>query len=139
MITQDQLRRMSSEESSAWLDSLSADDSLIVGCPVGKRYTLVFVSIVKRLLAQEMSPAYRLKFLEWLGKCGDTWLSPATIGIVEPMCDQGDEMVREARKLGAKKMLDVVGQFDVFSAFVSLNPSLLTAIKIISGRHMEIA
>jgi hypothetical protein len=138
MITQDQIHRLSGEERGAWLSSLDADQTLIAHCVPGHRYTLVFVSIVKRLLTQDMPAAYRLKFLEWLGKCGDTRFTPDAIGVVEPMCDQGDEMVCEARKLGVKKMLDVFAQFHVFNAFVSLNPSLLKAIKIISERHTEI-
>jgi hypothetical protein len=130
MMTADQIARQSSEERSAWLASLNDDETAIVHSAVGNRYTLVFVSLVKRLLAAEMEPAYRLRFLEWLDKCADNWLTPEAIAAVDPMCDDGFEMVHEARKLGAGKMFDVFARWEVFNAFVALNPSLLTAIKM---------
>jgi hypothetical protein len=54
MITDRQIDQQSGEERTAWLNSLDADQSLIVHCPTGHRYTLVFVSIVKGVLAGEM-------------------------------------------------------------------------------------
>jgi len=44
-------------------------------------------------------------------------------------------MVREAMKLGSHKALDVFAKWEVFNAFVALNPSLLTAIKICDQRR----
>jgi hypothetical protein len=122
-------------EHCAWIDSLNDDESLIMHCPTGYRYTLVFVSIVKMLLAEEMPQAYRLRFLEWLDKCGDQWLSADAIAAVQPMCADGHEMVREAQKLGPRKVLDVFARWEVFNAFVALNSSLLTAIKICDRRR----
>jgi hypothetical protein len=77
-----------------------------------------------------MPANYRLKFLEWLNRCDETWLSREIIAAVDPMDDDGYEILREAMKLGAKTALDVVARWEVFSAFVALNPSLLTAIKM---------
>jgi hypothetical protein len=39
-------------------------------------------------------------------------------------------MVREAQKLGAGKSLDVFARWEVFNAFIALNPSLMAAIKM---------
>jgi hypothetical protein len=122
-------------EHCAWIEAMNDDESLILHCPTGHRYTLVFVSIVKMLLAEEMPQAYRLRFLEWLDKCGDQWLSADAIAAVQPMCADGHEMVREAQKLGPRKVLDVLARCEVFNAFVALNSSLLTAIKICDRRR----
>jgi hypothetical protein len=130
MITDEQIDRQSGDERSAWLASLNEDESAIVHTPDGHKYTLVFVSLVKRLLVDEMEPAYRLRFLEWLDKCADTWLRPDMVAVIEPMCADGYEMVREAQKLGAGKMFDVFARWEVFNAFVALNPSILAAIKL---------
>ena len=136
MITDGQINQQTDDERAAWLDSLDADEDLIVHCPTGHRYTLVFVSIVKMLLVEDMPPAYRLRFLEWLDKCGDQWLSADAIAAVQPMCADGYEMVKEAQKLGAKA-LDVYARWEVFNAFIALNPSLLTAIKLTSVRYHQ--
>lgn len=112
------------------IDQQDVDEKHIVYCAIGHRYTLVLVSILKKLLTEDMPSAYRLRLLQWLDKCGDQWLSPEAIAAVQPMCADGYEMVREAQKLGPKKALDVYAKADVFRAFVALNPSLLTAIKL---------
>jgi hypothetical protein len=130
MITDAEIKQQSDAERTAWLASLNENESAIAHCPVGHRYTLVWVSIVKMLLVDEMPSAYRLKFLEWLNKCGDQWLSAEMVAAIEPMCAEGYEIVREAQKLGAGKSLDVFARHEVFSAFIALNPSILAAIKI---------
>jgi len=134
MITDEQIHGQSSEERHAWLDSLNADESAIVHTPVGHRYTLVIISETKRLLAMDLSAAHRLRFLEFLDSCTDNFLTAEAVAIVEPMCDEAYEMVKEARKLGASKALDVLARWEVFNAFVVLNPSLLRAIKISKNR-----
>jgi hypothetical protein len=130
MITDEQIHRQSSEERSAWLNSLNEGESAIVHCPVGHRYTLVLISETRRLLSTNLSAEYRLRFLEFLDRCTDNFLTPEAIALVEPICNEAYEMVKEARKLGASKALDVFARWEVFSAFVALNPSLLTAIKM---------
>lgn len=132
MIAEQQINQQSGEERCAWLNSLNDEENLIVHCPTDHRYTLIFVSIVKRALVGEMSSAYRIRFLEWLKKCGDRWLSPDMVAAVEPMCDEGYEIVREAMKLGSGKYLDVFASWEVFNAFIALNPSILTAVKMSS-------
>ncbi|MEH2570252.1 hypothetical protein [Bradyrhizobium sp. AZCC 2289] len=98
--------------------------------PMGHRYTLVVISIAKRYLACEIDDFYRLKFLEFLDKWArdDNWLTVDMIAAIEPVCDNGYEIVCEAQKLGAKKSLDVYAE--VFPTFAVLNPSLITALKL---------
>jgi hypothetical protein len=135
MITSEQIGAMSGDEHRAWLDSLQGDEKEIVYCPEGHRSTLVLVSVVKRFLAAELETSWRLQFLEWLEKIGNNWITAPSVAVIEPMCDGGYEMVCEAQKLGAKKSLDVYGRYEVFSAFVALNPSILTAIKMPRAYH----
>jgi hypothetical protein len=95
----------------------------------------VIISETKRWLAHELSAAHRLRFLEFLDSCTDNFLTAEAIATTEPMCDEAYEMVKEARKLGAHKALDVFARWEVFSAFIALNPSLLTAIKMPRAYH----
>jgi|tagenome__1003787_1003787.scaffolds.fasta_scaffold20906038_2 hypothetical protein len=69
---------------------------------VGYKYTMVIISIIKRALAEDIPAEYRLKFLNQLDGMvnrGDAWLTAAVIAAIEPMCDGGNEMYREAAKL----------------------------------------
>jgi hypothetical protein len=135
MMANEQLKGLSDQERSAWLDSMNEDETAIVGCAVARRFTLVFISLVKNLLAGELPTEYRLKFLQWLDRRNEPWESPQVIAAIEPMCDDGYQLLREAMKLGAKKGFDVIASWEVFNAFVALNPSLLTAIKMGRGYH----
>jgi len=100
-------------------------------CPRGYQYTLVIVSIMKRYLGGKLPTSFRLEFLEWLEKMAADenrlWLTQEMIANIEPMCDKGYEIVREAQKLDARKRLDVYA--DVFKTFAKLNPSLIEALK----------
>ncbi len=73
-------------------------------CPIGYLYTLVMMSITKRMLAMDIPAEYRLKFLEHLDKNAtrDIWLNAEMIAAIEPICDKGYEIVREANKLEPK-------------------------------------
>jgi hypothetical protein len=121
-------------EHCAWMDSLNEDENAILYTPVGHRYSLVLISEAKRWLAHELSAEHRLKFLEFLDRCTGTFTADM-IAQVEPMSDEAYEMVKEARKLGPGKSLDVLASWEVFNAFVALNPSLLTAIKMKPGHQ----
>src|SRR5260221_7092564 len=112
MITDEQIGQQSSEERHAWLDSLNDDETAIVHTPVGHRWTLVVISETKRLLLMELSAAHRLRFLEFLDHCTDTFLTTEAIAAIEPICDEAYEMVTEARKLGAAKALDVFARWE---------------------------
>jgi hypothetical protein len=134
MITSEQIGRQSSNERGAWLDSLNDDETAIAHTPAGHRWTLVVISETKRLLLMDLSAAHRLRFLEFLDHCTGTFLTAEAVSIIDPMCDEAYEMVEEARRLGAAKALDVFARWEVFNAFVALNPSLLSAIKICNNR-----
>jgi hypothetical protein len=99
--------------------------------PNGQRCTCVMVSIVKRMLAAEIPGEFRLKFLEHLdrmpAKENSIWLTAEMIAAIKPICDNGYEIVCEARKLGAAKSLDVYAE--MFSTFAELNPSIIDALK----------
>jgi hypothetical protein len=129
MITNEQLNKFSPDERSTWIDLLSADEKAILHCTMGHRYTLVFVSLVKKHLAEDIPAYYRLKYLQWLEIRDEACFSPEVIAAVEPMCDDGYELLRETMKLGAKKGFDMIASWEVFSAFVALNPSLLAALQ----------
>jgi hypothetical protein len=136
MITNEQIDRQSGDERSAWIDSLNEDESAILHCPIGRRYTFVFISLVKQLLAdKDLPPDYRLKYLEWLDRRDEPWESPQIISAIEPMCDDGYLLLRETMKLGPKKGFDTIASWEVFNTFVALNPSILTAIKTGPGFH----
>jgi hypothetical protein len=98
--------------------------------PPGYAYTLVLASLTKRVLTEKIPAEYRLQFLEHLDKMplGLIWLTPEMIAALEPMCDKGEEIVREAMKLGASKSLDAYAKF--FSTFAALNPSLIEVLKM---------
>jgi hypothetical protein len=99
--------------------------------PCGYKYTLVSISITKRMLEMEIPAEYRLKFLEHLDKreSSDIWLTAEMIAAIEPICDKGYEIVREAKKLPNGKYLDVYAER--FSTFAVLNPSLIAALKML--------
>lgn len=116
-------------EHCSWLDSLNADEKLIVQTPAGHRYFLIVISNLKRMLASEIPTQYRLRFLEFLDNHSNDW-PPEIIASIAPMCDAGAEIVGEAQKLGAKQALDAFAKFDIFSAFCALNPSLVEALRM---------
>lgn len=105
--------------------------------PCGYQYTVVIISVIKRALAADIPVEYRLKFLNQLDRMAnnprDLWLTADMIASIDPMCDRGDEMYREAAKLdkgkpGRPGMLDALAKF--FPAFAVLNPSLITALEM---------
>jgi hypothetical protein len=115
----------------AWIDSLNADETLILHTPVGYRYTLVVISDLKRMLASEIPTKFRLRFLEFLDSHSGDW-PPEIIAIIAPMSDAGAEIMSEAHRLGDKR-LDKIAEWDVFGAFCALNPSLLEALRMRSN------
>jgi hypothetical protein len=130
MITDAQINAMPEAARHAWIDSVQGDERTILYWPVGRRYTMVFISIVKRHLEQELPIDVRAKLFDWLDTCGAEWLTPEAVAHIEPMCDEGYAIVREAEKLGAGKALDVYARHEVFSAFCALNRTLLSAIEL---------
>lgn len=110
--------------------------------PMGYKYTVIIVSVIKRELAQDIPAEYRFKFLNQLDELAsggsDNWLTADMIAAIEPMCDHGNEMFSEASKLdrgrpGKPAMFRALDKF--FPAFAVLNPSLMTALEIEPRRH----
>ena len=101
--------------------------------PPGHLYMFVSISLIKRVLAEDIPAEYRLKFLEYLDKMtayesSASWLNADMIAAIEPMDDRGYELVQEAQKLGPSKALDTYAKF--FWTFAGLNPSLISALKM---------
>lgn len=102
----------------------------------GQIYTLVLASVAKRALQSEMLPEMRLEFLSHLEKMADNVLTPDVIAMVEPIDDRGEELYKEACKLGFEVVFEPgrgrrPDAFDVlhqkFDVFAALNPSLQRA------------
>jgi hypothetical protein len=122
MIPSQQISEMSDAQRSAWIDSLTEDESEILHCPQTSKCVLVFISLLKQLLADDIPASYRLKFLQWLDRRNDWWCSLEIIAAIDPMCDDGHELLRETMKLGHKKGFDTLGSWEVFNAFVCAQP-----------------
>lgn len=129
MMTSERLSRLPSDEREAWEASLSENEKVILYSATGHRYMVVSIAEAKwALLGDDLPPVPRLRVLEFLESCSDTF-SQEAIAAVQPMPAEGREIVGEALKLGPK-WLDVVARWEVFGALVAINPSLLTALKM---------
>ena len=106
----------------------------------GYAYTLVLISLDKRLLQDEMPAWERLAILERLCKVPYSdrlWLTPEMVAVVGPMDDKGYEIVNAARKLEPGKILDVFAEH--FATFAVLNPSLIAALEMKPGCRTKAA
>jgi hypothetical protein len=82
-----------------------------------------------------MPATERLKILEGLevDDLDRLWLTNNMVAAILPMDDKSYEIVSEARKLDAGKILDVFA--DHFETFAVLNPSLITALEMLPGNR----
>lgn len=105
--------------------------------PIGYKYTAIMISDLKRTLAADIPPEYRLKSLDfldrWANEPASGWLTADVIAAIDPMCDAAHEMFREAMQLdrgkpGRPGAFDALAKF--FPAFAVLNPSLMTALEM---------
>jgi hypothetical protein len=116
------------------------DAFLIGNCiPKGYAYTIVKISLDKRLLLCDMQAAERLKILEGLDidSSDQCWLTSSMIAAIEPMDDKGYELASEACKLADGKFLDVFAEH--FGTFAVLNPSLIAALQMMPGCRAKAA
>ena len=72
--------------------------------------------------------------LETLGKRVDRYFTAAALAAIEPICDTGYQIFREARKAdktedGIESMM-LLSSWEVFHRPVVLNPSLMLAIRL---------
>ena len=123
------------EKHSAWLDSLSDDDKLVVHTPSGYQHMLLMAAYAKRGLQYEMPAGKRLQLLEKLNGLTDNYFTPEMLAIIEPMSDTEMEMMHEAKSLDREddrlgQAFKVLTSWRVFGHFRRLNPSYLAAIKL---------
>jgi hypothetical protein len=83
MMTDAEIISMPDAARFVWLNSLQSDEQQILDCSTGHRYTMVVFSTIKRYLAEEDAPTlYRLKFLEYLDKLSDAWLTAEAVAMI---------------------------------------------------------
>ena len=103
--------------------------------PQGHQWNMIAASLFKRFLQGKMDAGLRLRILEGLNSMADIYLRPEMVAMIEPMCDTGYEIWKEATTLdrdGDKACMAsfrVLTSPRVFNHFVALNPSIFAAIK----------
>ncbi len=125
------------EGHAAWLDSLSADELLVIHMPSGYRFIFIAVALAKRGLENHKS-ADQLLLLKKINGLTDQNFTPEMLATIEPMGDTEYAIFKEARSLDAGDKASMAG-FEVLTSprvfwhLVTLNPSLLKAIKLREG------
>jgi hypothetical protein len=113
------------------------DEQCIAGCR--HRGLLVAFSVVKRYLAQDIPADFRLRFLQYFEKfegLTDGWLSADAVAMIDPICDNGYEIVEETRKLvPPKQLFEMLAKLEAFHVFAALNPSLTKVIRYCSEKR----
>jgi hypothetical protein len=128
-------------EHRAWLDALSDDERTVVYAPVGRLHELLVIAYTKYAIERVKMPrGERAMLLQQLNdlvaKLPHGFLSAEMLATIQPMSDTEVQMMHEARSLDPKDCKSGKASFDVltnlrtFSIFVTLNPSLLTALKM---------
>lgn len=124
------------EGQSAWLASLTPDESLIVHTPAGYLMFFVVVALTKRALAMDdMKAGERLYFLEKLNGLTDQNFTPSMLATIEPMSDLEYEIFCEAKSLdgtddkSAEASFQILTSPRVFGHLATLNPSFIAAMK----------
>jgi hypothetical protein len=125
------------EEHSAWLAPLSPDATFVTHTPSGYKLIFIMVALTKRaLLTKDIKPAEQLLLLEKMNGLTDQYFTPEMLATIEPMGDTEYEIFKEARSLSppgdktCRASFDVLTSPRVFGHFITLNPSILAAIKL---------
>jgi hypothetical protein len=123
------------EEHKAWWASLSAEQKMIAHIPVGYKFNLLLIALIKRALKCKMSAGERLQILERLNGMTDGYITPEMLAMIEPAGNTEFEIIKEAQSLDTtadrcEASFAVLTMPDVFEKFLCLNPSLLAAIKL---------
>jgi hypothetical protein len=102
----------------------------------GYKLFLILIALVKRaLLTPGIRAHEKLEFLEGLERLPDNYLMPEMVAMIEPMCDKGYAIYAEAKRLDppgdktGNASFAVLTSERVFGHFVTLNPSILNAIR----------
>src|SRR5690242_14877817 len=117
--TNKQLAAMSQEERSAWIASLSADETMVLHVPVGHRVSLLLIAHTKRVLVRDRHATTedQLRALELLNSLTDSFLTPAAMVAVQPACATAAEMIKHALSLDGEnerltKSCDVLSSWE---------------------------
>ncbi|HUI12560.1 MAG TPA: hypothetical protein VL048_03710 [Xanthobacteraceae bacterium] len=120
------------------------DAELVLQVPSGHKFTMLFIAYVKYVIANfRMKAGEHLQLLEWLNGTVDIFITSDVLAMIEPMDTTQAEMLMEARSLDdpkdklANASFDVLTSERVFWHFVTLNQSLLDAIRFreMRGSH----
>jgi hypothetical protein len=123
------------EERIAWLVSLTPEQWTVCHVPQGYKFSLLAIACIKRAVAQPgMKAGERLHWLEKLNGMTDNYISEEMLAVIERMGDTEMAIVREAMSLNraddhGMPSFRVLTSWKVFNDLLSLNPSLLAAIK----------
>ena len=79
------------EDHSGWQGTWNEDEERLAHTPPGYWSSLVNISMIKRVLQDEMPPDIRLRFLEVLNKLVRGHLTLEAMQAVAPACNTGDE------------------------------------------------
>jgi hypothetical protein len=118
------------EDHSAWQATWNEDEERLAYTPPGYWSSLVNISMIKRVLQDELPPNLRLRFLEILNKLVHGHLTLEAMQAVSPACDVAMKMLDEMKRLGADDRSRLMSKWNVIAAFCDLNPSILDAIKL---------
>jgi hypothetical protein len=124
-------------EHTTWLAALSKDEQAVVDTPVGRLFELLVIAYIKHAIERtKMERAERAFLLEKLNALPDGSLTVEMLATIQPMSDTEVAIYQEARSLDPKDdkcgeaSFKMLTNLRVFSHFINLNPSLLTAIKM---------
>jgi hypothetical protein len=112
----------------------SADGEAILWTAPGRKHELIYASYLKRLVGEPATADSRLGMLEGLAGLA----TPKLVALIEPADDTSARIIEEALGLcrGSDDYgpaFDLLASDEVFRTLLSLNPSLLTAVRV--GQH----
>ena len=115
----------------------TTDDELCLHVADGHKWALIVAALTKRTLQiPGIKAADRLHLLEKLNGLTDGYFTADLLATIEPMCDTGYAIFKEARTLDPPQdesrcaaSLHVLATASVFQHLVRLNPSIMAAIK----------
>lgn len=127
----EQIDRMSADEKSAWIETLSDDEWKILWAPAAGKYGLVLAAQIKSLLLKPGATAHsRMNLLQALHRIPDSFVSADAIATIAPACATARQMFSELMTLPNYQVPALFWRQEPFSSFAALNPSLLDAIKL---------
>jgi hypothetical protein len=118
------------DDHAAWQSTWNDDEHSLAHTPPGYWDTLVDISLIKRVLQDEMTPGLRLRFLEVLNKLVHGHLTLEAMQVVEPACNTAMKMLDEMKQLEIGDKLRLMSKWNVIAAFCNLNKSIIEAIKL---------